>query len=292
MTVRGVICCLAVACLAVSTTAALAGWNNADGKYARGNRLLAKGDFEGAYQAYRLAVQAQPYNPKYQTRARLVQRMITMRETLEQAEDSEQWFEAAQKLHTLYHDNGIHSEALALALKAHAKKASPESLAMLARTRLAIGQNIDAAEALRELSGEQATAEIRVLMGIALARQGQTSPAQKLLKSAEPPRTPSNQFLFDAARLHALVGSQNDALKMLTRSFEKSPPSQLDSMKTRAQQSEDFAKLRHNPGFAQALATKSKVPEPSYYKKIYGNRRGYRKHSRHEFRERERSIRP
>jgi tetratricopeptide (TPR) repeat protein len=260
MTLRTVVLCLALACVAASATAAPAGpKEDAAGKFAEGNTLLAKGDFEGALRAYSIAAKTDPDSAEYRSQAMLLRRAMQVRQTLDTLKDQEKWLSTARALYSFYYDYEVFAEALSLALKVHAKEMSGESAAMVARTRLALGMNAEAFAGLRGLSPKQVTPEVCVLTGIALARRDQTAEARAVLEDFEEPKEAAGALWFDLARLHALLGNTDDALRMLGCCFENTSPGRIERMRTAARCSEDFAGLRDNPGFAPALATESKI---------------------------------
>ncbi len=69
-------------------------------------------------------------------------------------------------------------------------------------------------------------------------------------------------LLFDVARLQALTGEQDAALKTLTSSFELCPPKMLVDLRSFATETPDFAALRTHEAFAAVLKTGSKVECP------------------------------
>jgi len=229
--------------------------------YKIGKEALIRADFDAALQALESAARADPQNGEYAAQAALVRRIIELRQSLERQSDDQKWLAAATALFSFYMDNGIEREALSLALKAHSRHATAETAAMLARARLALNQNAEAADELRALAAEKVTAEIRVLLGIALARQAQVDQAKAVLSELKLPDKPAGYFLFDLARLHALLGSRQEALQKLISAFENTPPSQLNVAKDRARKDPDFQSLREDPEFAQVLRTASKVTD-------------------------------
>lgn len=260
MTLRSVVLCLALACVAASATAAPAGSKeDAASKFAEGNTLLAKGDFERALRAYSVAAKTDPDSPEYRSQAMLLRRAIKVRQTLDTLKDQEKWLSSARALYSFYYDHEVFAEALALALKVYAKEMSGESAAMVARTRLVLNMNAEAVAGLRGLSLKQVTPEVHVLTGIALARQDRTTEARAVFEDFEEPKELAGVLWFDLARLHALLGNADDALRALGCCFENTSPGRIEKMRATARRSEDFAGLRDNPGFAPALATESKI---------------------------------
>lgn len=257
MKIRGVTLGFALICLATVALAEPA--EKAAQHFAEGNALLAQADFEGALRAYKAAVEADPDNDDYRAQAALLRRAMKLRETLDEEVDRAKWAAKARGLYTFYMQNNVIGEAVALANKVHAQQQTAESAAMLARARLAAGENAAAADELRALPESQRDAEVRVLLGLALAREGQTAEAEGLLEQLELPPEPRWPLLFDLARAHARLGHRDPALGYLTRCFENTPPSWLDTLKQQARTSDDFAGLHGTPAFAKALRTASKV---------------------------------
>lgn len=259
MTVRRVTFGVLIAGMMLAAAPALAGPDNAAQKFEHGQKLLADGNFAEALRAFTAAAKAAPDNEEYRQQAALLRRVIKMQQMMASQEETPRWLSMSEALHTYYHENGVYAEALVLDRKVHAQLNTGDSAARLARSELALGMNAEAAKLLGDLPAEQATPEIRMLTGIALARQGQTDDARSILADCQPPEKAGCQFLCDRARLCALVGDTDGALKMLTCCFEQCPPGQLCGCRAGVKRCEDFTGLQDSPGFAKALATQSKV---------------------------------
>ena len=274
MAVRRATIGLAVVLMAISAVTVWAGpKTDAYSNFNHGNDLLTKGDFDGAYWAYKAAARLDQANEKYRGKMHDVRRIMKLREALGQTKNPDKWLAVAKQLHTFYLDNSVRMEALTIAGKIHSQEGSAESAALLARTRLEMGLDTDAAEGLRSVTEMKVNAQLRVLMGIALARQGKTNDAEKLLQTVKEPPETGEQFLYDLARLQAQVGTPRDAFRSLRRCFEATPPSQLATMKKRAQQCADFASLKQKTEFAQVFETQSKISEPKSNSKTTGERK-------------------
>ncbi len=253
----GMLSCFA---LAACTSAALALGDEAPGKFAEGNALVAKGDLAGALKAYTAAAKAAPDNQEYAQKASLLRRVIEIRKKLDQL-NGEAWIAAAQALHGFYHENQLFEAALPLDRKLHEKVGSGDSAAALARTELALKSNAEAAELLRGLSKDQANLETQVLLGLALARLGDLAGARTATVQITMPENTAGQLWFDLASVQAMTGEAEKAVTALTRGFEATPPSQLDAARQRVKASPDFASLKDQPAFAKACTTESKVSE-------------------------------
>jgi tetratricopeptide (TPR) repeat protein len=259
MRFRGVM--VGLMCVVLPAAAWAGSQADAKAQFTQGNELLKKGDIEGAARALEAAAKADPDNKAYQIRWMVVQRVASMRRSLDQQTDNDKWLNTARALHTFYYQNGILDQALSLATKAHTKLNTTETAVMLARSRLALGMNSEAAEGLRGIMKSKVNAEVRALLGIALARQGRTDEAQKLLSGTKDAPSDQPEYQFDLARLCTLLGNDRQACAALVRCFESTPPSALDSMKEQARTSDDLKPLRDKPAFKKALETQSKVPE-------------------------------
>lgn len=229
--------------------------------FEQGQKLLAKGDFDGALSAYARAVQANRENQDYVQQYALVRRIVQMRRELDQERDPQRWEYLAQGLHAFYVSQRLYSETLELDRKAHARLKTTASAVTLAETLLAMNRDAEAAETLRQIAPEQATAQSRALLGLALARQGRLDEARQIARGVELPAEASVGTLYTAARLQAMIGDQSNALASLKRCLESLPPSRQESFRKHAQLCPDFSSLRQSPRFAQALETPSKVAE-------------------------------
>ena len=258
MSFRSVTLCLAVLCVLSSSAAVWAGSDDAAGKFAEGNALLAKADFEGALAAYDAAAKADPENTEYRMKGMLVRRVMKMREALDKLDD-EKWLQASTALYYFYQDNGVSSEALAMAEKIHAKQNNAESATMLARSQLAMGKHDEALASLSSLPKDKTCPETCVLTCLCLARQGKTAEAKAMCADIHEPEEPDGEFLYDLACLHAALGDSEDAMGTLKRCFECTSPGRLPLIKECAGRCGDFYKLRGNPAMADVMATESKI---------------------------------
>ena len=229
--------------------------------FAQGGALLVKGDFDAALKAYATAAKADSANQAYRQQYSLVRRVIKMRKRIEKENNPEKWTSTAEPLRAFYYEHGVYTEALPLDRQFHAKMNTPESAAMLAQTQLELGMNDEAAGLLSSLDKDKITPRSQVLLGIAFARQGKLDDARRIAKDFAVPKDAKPPVLWNLARLRALVGDSSDALGLLTRCFESTPPSRLDAAKTGAKESNDFRTLLASADFAKVLETKSKVKE-------------------------------
>lgn len=231
--------------------------------YADGKTLLANGDFDGALAAFEAAAKADPDELNHGVRAAILKRVIMMRKSLSTLEDGPKWLPTVQALHAYYMDNHVYSEALAIGEKLHARQASEASAILLARTHLAMKDNAAATRVINGVTPPADSPEAHVLLGVALARQGELSEARLHADKAALTDPPDARLLFDLARLHTLLGNPGEAQRTLIACFENTPPSRLSAVKADATDNVDLIALRNTADFAAALETTSKVPESS-----------------------------
>ncbi|MCP4594006.1 MAG: hypothetical protein GY842_25010 [bacterium] len=254
----------ALACVALSSTGALGtSGDQAAQVFSQGSALLTQGDFDGALNAYREAAKADSSNQEYRQQYSIVRRVIKMRKRIAAEANPSKWEATAQGLRVFYYEHGLHTEALALDQQSYAKTSTAASAARLAETQLELEKNADAVAVLSNLPEDQATPETRVLLGIALAREGDTDQARKIGQGCAPAGDWGPGTLYDLARLRALTGDQSDALKLLVRCFENTLPSRLNAFKDHVRKSKDLGTLVASADFAKVLETKSKVKESS-----------------------------
>ena len=118
------------------------------------------------------------------------------------------------------------------------------------------------AERLGNLPDGQTSARAGVLHGLALARLGRIDEAKKVAERPEMETDEAGPLYFlDLARVRVLLGNARGALYALTRSFQLTPPSQLDSRKTLVRENAEFSSLSEHPDFAQVLQTSSRIEE-------------------------------
>lgn len=257
---RMVIGSFLVGCVVLVAMPALA--EPADEAFAAGKALLATADFDGALEAFRTAAKTDPENREYTQQYAMLRQVIGMRGDCAKERDAERWLKMAGALRTFYHDHHLYAEALPLDQERHRRHRSAESAVLLAETQLALGMHSEAVELLSGLTKEQTSPRTRVLHGLALARLGQIDEAKTLAEEAGQATDDAGpRYFYDLARLQALAGDSKGAFQALTRSFELTPPSQLDAFKVEVHGCKDFNALVSTADFAKALETASKVKE-------------------------------
>jgi tetratricopeptide (TPR) repeat protein len=229
--------------------------------FADGKALLAKSDFAGALDAFKRAARDNPGKVEYRQQCAILRQVITMREQIKEEENHDRWVRLAAALRKFYYDNAVFAEALLLDRENHKRHPGTETAAMLAETQLALGKNIEAEKTLASLPPKKTTTRTNVLLGIALARQEKIDDARTLAGTAKVRDSLGSHGLYELARLRALVGAHEGSLEALARSFELTPPSQLDAAKADAKNCKDFGKLASTPEFGKVLLTASKIKE-------------------------------
>jgi tetratricopeptide (TPR) repeat protein len=240
---------------------ALARAESAARSFAKGEALLAKGDFAAALQSYAAAAKADPNNQEYVQHYAMLRRVVDMRSRLETERSPDRWEYLAKALRAFYLSERIYQELLKLDQDLHARTGSAESAAQLAETQLAVGQNAEAATILAALEPNKATAMTQAIRGIALVRTGKAEEAKQIAKDLDVPADAGPRMAYAAARFYATIGESAKAIQWLQTCFEVTLPSMVDSYKSHAKGCADFASLAATPEFARVLETKSKIPE-------------------------------
>lgn len=229
--------------------------------FANGKALLAKVKFDEALQAFGTAAKADASNQEYRQAYAVLRQVIRMREEIEKKQDPDQWVSMARALRTFYHDHRIYSESLPLDRRIHEEHLAPDSAAMLAETLLALGKNAEAAETLSNVDKKETTPRTNVLLGLSLARQGRIDEAKAVARKANVKDDAGPGVFYELACLRALTGDPKASLEALTRSFELTPPSRLDTCKAEAKECKDFSAVANTTDFTDVLKTQSKVKE-------------------------------
>jgi hypothetical protein len=167
----------------------------------------------------------------------------------------------ARGLHAFYVSYGLYDESLKLSQRVHARLNSASSALTLAETQLVLNRCGDAAATLSQLDSSKHTPATRAVLGLALARQGETGKAREVAKAVKLPADVGPGTIYAAARLNAALGSKEEALTLLARCFESVAPSAQSGFRDHARRSPEFAALASSAEFAKVLDTPSKVPE-------------------------------
>lgn len=228
---------------------------------AEGLELIAKGDLKGALKAYKSAAKADPKNKAYRQEFAMVRRAAAMSDFLDREEDDAEWALTAKAMRSFYRGRGAWSQVLALDRRAHERLNTPETALALAESLLETGNDAEALVLLEGLPEPALSLRSKVLWAVALAREGKPDEAKAMLTRCELPDNADAALLYDCARAYALVGDGPEALQLLTRHFESTPPSRLEARTTLAKASIDFASLAGSDAFGKVLQTKSKIKE-------------------------------
>lgn len=260
MKARQVLMRVGVVCVLLSAGTALAGRaERAAQFFAEGEAKLASGSFQEALAAYTLAARTDSGNLMYRQQYALVRRVIKLRKALDHEANLEKWEASAQALRSFYYDHELYTEAILLDRRTYARFNNAHSAVLLAESLLEQNANAEAVALLEGLEGGSASMHARVLLGIALAREGQASEAKRLADDCQVPAGAGPGMIYDFARLHAQSGGRSAALGLLACSFESTPPSQLHAAKQHAKRCPDFASLATTADFAKVLETASKI---------------------------------
>ncbi|MCK4413756.1 MAG: hypothetical protein KAY32_09445 [Candidatus Eisenbacteria sp.] len=225
--------------------------------------LLQAGDFSGALQLYADAVRVAPDNQELRQRHAILRQVTALRELLGKEHDASRWEQAAGALRAFYWDEGLLRESLVLDTRWHQRDASAETAARLAKTQLELGMNAEAETTLAGMIEDQSPIELRLLYGIALARQSRIEPARAVLASLSLSDGTAPEPRYHLARLQALAGEREAAQQSLTQVLAATAPSQQAALRDRAKACPDFSVLAETTTFAQVLATKSQIKESS-----------------------------
>jgi len=252
---------LSVAIGAASFLASPAVADDAAQAFQEGASLLQQARFEEALASYDRAAQLDAARQEYRNAAAILRRVLQLREQLASEQDPATWERIARSLRGYYQAERIHTASLALDRQFHERLNTAETAAMLAETQLELGQ---ADEARAVLAGRQdldTQPAARMLLGIALARIGESEAAQAIARGVPLPSDAGPDDRIRAARLQALAGDRAQAFALLSAAFESTPPSRLEDAKTRVKACPDFAALAGQGDFTKALATTSKISE-------------------------------
>jgi hypothetical protein len=141
----------ALAVLLVLAACGAARAETAAESFANGEKLLTKGDFQGALTAYAAALRADQANQDYAQHYAMLRRILQLRKSLGEEKDLERWENTARALHAFYVEEKLYPELLALGQQAHRKLNNQWSAVALAETQLSMDRNQEAAATLTEL---------------------------------------------------------------------------------------------------------------------------------------------
>lgn len=229
--------------------------------FARGETLLAKGDFAGAMESYAAAARADLDRREYVQRYAMTRRVVELRSRLAAEQDRNRWEQIARALRAFYLQERIYPELLKLDQQAHARLGSADSAAALAETQLTVSENAAAEITLSAFQADKATPMTQSLLGIAMARNGRKDQAKPIAEKLQLPDDAEPGLLYAAARLHASAGNSDKAISLLQKCFETTLPSQLDGFKTHVKACPEFVAMVSTPTFAQVMNVESKKSE-------------------------------
>ena len=149
--VRGLVVVLVLVCSSVVQSA------NGDKAFVDGNSLLAKGDLNGALQAYASAVQADRANQQYSQQYLLLRQVIQLQNRLAGTTNGSQRVQLCQALRAFYGSHGLHGQALVMDQELFRRLRTGTAAVQLAETHLALDQTDAAVSVLSGLDAKQTT---------------------------------------------------------------------------------------------------------------------------------------
>ncbi len=229
--------------------------------FARGESLLAKGDFAAAMNSFAAAAQADQSNQEYRQHFALVRRIINLRSRLADEKNMQRWEYIAKALRAFYASELIYPEMLKLDQQMHQRLATADTAAALAETQLSMNLEKEAIATLTGLEANKSTPFTQALLGIAMLRSGKTEEAKEIAAKVKIADDANPQLQYVAARLCAGTGDTTQALRLLKKSFENTAPSLLDGFKAHARSCSEFSAIASGSEFAAVMGTNSLVPE-------------------------------
>lgn len=227
----------------------------------RGEALMEAGEFEKALEAFRAAAEASPEDAGARERALIAQRIVMVRRIAADESDP-RWARAVGLLHGFYLGNGLAEHAEPLDRRRHEKEQSRQSGGALAETLAVLEKYNEALSVLNSLLEKGADPMLWVQRAMVLIRLERPEDARASLAKT-PDELSGREELYGRACAYALLGDAARASADLKRVFELTPPSMLAAVKDFAKDDEDLGALHGTPGWEEALAAASKVPEPS-----------------------------
>ncbi len=171
------------------------------------------------------------------------------------------WMTAADWLNTFYTANKVPTKKLALAKRAFTR--FPADKKWGNRYALALADANQGKKAVGVYEGllvKHPDSDIRVMTAVLYAREGMAEKAMEHLgQLPEGQKNPS--IAYNLACAYALMGKLPEAGKLLAKSFELTPPSQLAKQKKQARSDPDLARLVGSEELIAAMKATSKVPE-------------------------------
>jgi len=231
--------------------------------YEQGNALLAKGDLEGALEAFAAAAKAPEAKPEYRTKFLRVRAVLKMQNAIAGERDLDKWWKMAVRLRNFYYNLRLYEKLLGLAREMHERKPSASTATLVADALLILDRNAEAEKTLAQVEPSKLSQQGRVLLGVAKARQkDKADEAKAILAGLALTENLSPRFLLDVARLKVLCGDIDGGMATLTTAFEKTNPKGIAGFRSFAKSAPDFARVPA-ARFLKVLETESKVTASS-----------------------------
>lgn len=246
---------------AVVLASSLVSAQSAQELFDKGQALVAKGDVAGGAEALAAAAKAAPDNQDYAKRHAVVKRVVDLQTRLATEKDARAWETIARTLRSFYIREKLNDQAEAIALQMFERLKTPTAAVNLAEAQLAAKKDAEAVKTLATIDEASATPATRALLTIALARTGKAEEAKQVAAKLTVPEDGTPGLKLAVARAYAAAGDAAQAIGTLKAMFEKTPPSQLDGIKTFAKWCDEFAAIAATPEFAKVLETKSTMKE-------------------------------
>lgn len=238
----------------------------------RGRQLLRAGDFHGALDALRQELRLDFDNIELKREFEVLQKIIRMREELENEENAIRWNILSERILRFYRQNGIHQPHIDLALDIHRRHRSTKHAVYVIGAFVQAERFQEAIDFVNSLEQAASNPVLRIEKACIFIAAGYKEKARSIARSISAQTLDSPDDLLRLARLQAATQLHATSVKTLVRCFEQTPPTILSKVKREASSYPEFAELLSSSEFVAAMSTRSQISldDPACAKKWIG----------------------
>lgn len=239
-------------------------------EHAKAHQLLREADFDGALNAFQLALRTDFNNKKLIREFETLRQMIKLREELNNGLSALRWKLVSERLRKYYMDNSICRENIELSLKMYNRSHSAVHAGYVVEAFIQAKSFREALFFLETLDENDPL--FRIDRASVYLAMDDISKARHLVRSLSANHFCSSEELLRLARIQAATGLHATAVKTLKACFRQTPKSLLAKTKQIATSCPEFEPILASSEFGEALTTRSEISpnDPPCAKKWIG----------------------
>ncbi|MGL4595171.1 MAG: tetratricopeptide repeat protein [Thermoguttaceae bacterium] len=226
------------------------------------HKLLRSGDFSGALAAFQKELRKDATDTSLLMEYEFLRSVIERRKRLDEDIADSEWMLHAERLRTYYAKYQIHSEHVRIAQQIYQRSKTPVALNNLSRAFFAAQKYDEALLFFDEIDPIGKNISIQLEKAEFHLASGNMPDARDVIKRIAE-HVSAQEDLLRLSRIQGAVRMYATSIKTLIRCFEVTHPKNLDKLKQKVFEYEEFHTIRATPEFILAMKTESTIKDQS-----------------------------